>query len=58
MPRAMTLSSLEPDEFSRVQGMFDKFRGYHDRAKELDDKYLEEKITNVVSDVIKEYKEK
>lgn len=54
----MTLSSLEPDEFSRVQGMFDKFRGYHDRAKELDDKYLEERITDVISNVIKEYKEK
>ena len=36
--------------------MFNKFKGYHDRAAELDDKYLEETIKKTVNNIIKEYK--
>lgn len=41
----LTLSSLSPEEYGDVDAMFNKFKGFHDRAEELDDKYLEESIS-------------
>ena len=49
----MTIADLPDDEYQRVHSMFDKFKGYHDRAKELDSR-LEEKVNRIVDSVIKE----
>ena len=49
-----TMSDLDPDAYADAEAMFNKFKGYHDRAKELDDKYLEEIVRKAVKKVIKE----
>lgn len=51
-----TMSDLDPEAYADAEAMFNKFKGYHERAKELDDKYLEEKVRKVVRNVIKENK--
>ena len=50
----ITMSDLDPESYADAESVFNKFKGYHDRAKELDDKYLEETVRNVVKKVIKE----
>ena len=49
-----TMSDLDQDTYSDAESVFNKFKGFHDRAKELDDKYLEETVRNVVKKVINE----
>lgn len=44
----LTIGSLPDDERARIHDRFAQFKGYHDRAKELDDKYLEEKVNRIV----------
>jgi hypothetical protein len=50
----LTVSRLSDDEREKIANAFGKFKGYHDRAKELDDKYLEEIVRKAVKKVIKE----
>ena len=51
-----TIADLDPEGYAEAEKMFNKFKGYHNRAAELDDKYLEETISRVVNNVIKESK--
>ena len=51
-----TLADLDPEGYADAEKMFNKFKGYHDRAAALDDKYLEETIKKTVNNIIKEYK--
>ena len=51
-----TMSDLDPEAYADAEAMFNKFKGYHAGAKELDDKYLEEKVRKVVRKVISENK--
>jgi len=44
----LTIGSLPDDERARIHDRFAQFKGYHDRAKKLDDKYLEEKVSRIV----------
>ena len=51
-----TLADLDPEGYADAEKMFNKVKGYHDRAAALDDKYLEETIKKTVNNIIKEYK--
>jgi hypothetical protein len=44
----LTIGSLPDDERARIHDRFAQFKGYHDRAKELDDQYLEEAVSRVL----------
>ncbi len=50
----MTIGNLPDDERKRIGDVFGKFKAHHTHAKELDDKYLEETVRNVVKKVINE----
>ena len=50
----LTVGGLTDDEREKIAGAFGKFKGYHDRAKELDDKYLEEIVKKTVKNIVKE----
>jgi hypothetical protein len=49
----MTIGSLPDDERARIHNRFNQFKGYHDRARELDDKYLEEKVNRLVKKTLR-----
>lgn len=42
------LKEINPEFYAKIHKNFAKFKGYHDRAKELDDKYLEEAVNRVL----------
>lgn len=54
----LTVGGLTDDEREKIAGAFGKFKGYHDRAKELDDKYLEEIVKNAVGKALNEITKK
>ena len=60
----LTIGSLPDDERARVHDMFDKFKGYHNRAAELDEnvvrmsqkdfeKFIKESVERVIKEIIK-----
>lgn len=60
----LTIGNLPDDERARVHDMFDKFKGYHDRAAELDEnvvrmsqkdfeKFIKESVERVIKEIIK-----
>ena len=44
----MTIGGLPDDERARIHDRFNQFKDYHNRAKELDDKYLEEAVSRAL----------
>lgn len=52
----LTVADLGPDEFGNVESVFNKFKGYHDRAKDLDDRYLEESVKRSVDKTLRRFK--
>ena len=50
----MTIGGLPDDECARIHDRFNQFKGYHDRAKELDDQYLEETVRKVLRHALTE----
>ena len=44
----MTIGGLPADERARIHDRFNQFKDYHNKAKELDDKYLEETVNRVL----------
>lgn len=47
------LKKVNPEFYSKIHKNFATFKGYHDRAKELDDKYLEEKVNRLVKKTLR-----
>lgn len=48
------LKEINPEFYAKIHKNFATFKGHHDKAKELDDKYLEEMISKITRKVIKE----
>ena len=42
------LKEINPELYAKIHKNFATFKGYHDRAKELDDQYLEEAVSRVL----------
>ena len=60
----LTIGSLPDDERTKVHDMFNKFKGYHDRAAKLDEnvvrmsqkdfeKFIKESVERVIKEIIK-----
>lgn len=48
-PKAIAdLKEINPEFYAKIHKNFATFKGYHDRAKELDDQYLEEAVNRVL----------
>ena len=50
----MTIGGLPDDERARIHDRFNQFKGYHNRAKELDDQRLEEAVKRVLKRTLAE----
>lgn len=48
------LKEINPEFYAKIHKNFATFKGHHDKAKELDDEYLEETVKNVVKKVLNE----
>lgn len=48
------LKEINPEFYAKIHKNFGTFKGYHDRARELDDQYLEEAVNRVMRRSLKE----
>ena len=48
------LKEINPEFYAKIHKNFGTFKGYHDKAKELDDQYLEETVRRVMRRTLKE----
>lgn len=53
----LTLSNLEPDEYEHAKGLFNKFKGYHDRASQLEESRIRKIVSESVKKVLREWED-